>query len=119
MAAEIKNAHFGKNEILLLSLSDNTNLEIKICGGYNPEKMNLIHDLNRRHIIKDFEKKQYTDGCLPSECIGELNPSVNISPRYLMHCFVNIMELLFKTDENVALFARDKDIISLPTSNDN
>ena len=119
MAAEIKNAHFGKNEILLLSLSDNTNREIKICGGYKTEEMNLIHDLNRRHIMIDFEKKQHTDGCLPSECIGELNPSVNISPRYLMHCFVNIMELLFKTDENVALFARDKDIISLPTSNDN
>ena len=123
MAAEIKNFLFSKNseekDVLILALSDRTNREVIIEGGYSDEEMKIIHDINRRHIMKVFEEKLHTDGCLPSACIGVDKPSVNISPRYLMHCFVNIMELLFKTNENVALFARDKDIISLPTSNDN
>ena len=119
MASEIKNFLFGKDEILLVSLSDNTNRSIYIHGNYDECDLKLIHDINRRHMVTVFEGIGDTDGCLPSKCMGVEDPSVNISPRYLIHCFINIMELLFKTDENAALFVRDKDIIELPTSNDN
>ena len=119
MAAEIKSFLFGKNEVLLLALSNNTNRNIPIHGEYDDDELTLIHDINRRHIMTVFEEDLNTDGCLPSKCMGVEAPSVNISPRYLTHCFVNIMELLFKTDENATLFERNKDMVVLPTSNDN
>ena len=112
---KIKNFSFRKDEKLFISFTNHTDQTIKIHGGHEKDVSNFIHDINRLHM-KD---NPTTDGCLPSNSIGVKDPSVNISPMYLMHCFINIMEQVLRNDTNAVCFERNKDIVSLPTSNDN
>ena len=109
-----------EKELLVLSCTNETNHSIHICGNENDAKMlDIISNLNRRHMVTCFEQQPVKDGCLPTKCLGIENPSVNISPKYLVHCFINIMEMVFGHDGNVQMFARNKDAVELPTSKQN
>ena len=117
---EIKNFLFiPDRELLVISLSNCTNQTIPVHGGYDREMLAIISDMNRKQMIKVFENNPETDGCLPLKCIGVDDDSTNISPRYLTHCFINIIELVFGTEDNAQLFVKNAATLALPTSNHN
>lgn len=117
---EIKNYLFiPDRQLLVLSLSNCTNHTVPVHGNYEREMLAIISDMNRKQMIKVFENNPETDGCLPLKCIGVDDDSTNISPRYLTHCFINIMERVFGTEENAPLFVKNTSTVALPTSNHN
>ena len=90
--------------------------------------------LANRHYISDMfardRNKSMYDGLLPLGCLIKPNESdcgsslsvqadVCISPKYLLNCFINLMELLFKDNSSSPLdfFDRDEKVL-IPASDE-
>ena len=117
-----------RNHQLMLSFPDKGNCFINIDGDKNtPDELEAISKGNRLFSIILFTGNRHEeDGCLPSKCLDIAGPSVNISPRYLINCFINTVECVFSSDNDYnnnnndsnSLFVRDKDTVELPMSSD-
>ena len=115
------NAH--KNEMILI-FNNNVTRTLKISNA-QPQDYDLIDrgnrlftiNLHKRQINKDEFK---IDGCLPIHCldIPKNTPKVNISPVYLINCFIYIMKILFssKCQDDKTFVRDDSGIINIPTN---
>ena len=111
----------------LLVASDEEKYTFTIDGNKNSdEELKLILEANRRYVktlmMKNVSQQSNFDGCLPSVCLNVPLPSVNVSPKYLINCFIAIIKLLFNdfrvSRNHDPFFIRDETTIDIPTSSD-
>ena len=90
----------------------------------NEKERDFINTANRLYISEMYAKhkdKSIYDGLLPLRCLinNETNNEDCISPKYLINCFIHLMDLLFRDKDQVSpkLFDRDEKI-TIPASDE-